>query len=109
MAGAVRTMSSFGRLRAMDETSQMLARFRRLVEDVESGLSTRTTFRPWEVELLVDLSGCKLGPNRKRLLKRWEKAVERGLEGGAKLPLKLSDYLMRTRKSENSAGGAALS
>lgn len=99
MAGGDRPMSSLGRFYAMDETSQMLVRFHRLLEDVESGASARNTFRPWEVELLVDLNCCELGPNRRRVLRRWERAVQRGLESGAQRPLKLSDYLMRTRKT----------
>ena len=99
MVGGAGPMRSLGRFCAMEEISQILARFHRLVEDMASGSTARNTFRHWEVDLLVDSSGCELGPNRRRVLRRWEKAVQRGLEAGAQGPLKLSDYLMRTRKT----------
>jgi hypothetical protein len=83
----------------MEDTSQVLVRFHRLMQDIETGSTARNTFRPWEVELLADLSGCQLGPNRRRILRRWERAVQRGLERGATRPMKLSDYLVRTRKT----------
>ena len=54
----------------------------------------RNTFRPWEVELLLDIEGCSLRESAKReTLKRYQKAVQRQMEKGARLPLKLSEYL----------------
>jgi hypothetical protein len=54
----------------------------------------RNTFRPWEVELLLDIEGCNLREvNKRDTLRRYQKAVQRQMEKGARLPLKLSEYL----------------
>ena len=55
---------------------------------------TRNTFRPWEIELLLDIEACELKPGAKReTLRRYQKAVQRQMEKGARLPLRLSEYL----------------
>ncbi len=87
----------------MTDTSQTLIRFDRLMRDVENGDTPRNSFRAWEVDLLVDLHCCPLGPDRKRLLQRYSKAVRRDLERGASEPLRLSEYLQRARTPENTA------
>lgn len=81
----------------MHDSAAMLHRFQRLMRDVENGVTTRNTFYPWEIELLVDLESCDFGPNRRRLLRRYQRAAARALEHGAEKPLKLSEYLARTR------------
>ncbi len=82
----------------MDDTSQMLVRFKRLMHDLENGSPARNSFRPWEVELLLDLQECHLGgPLRRRVLRRYKRAALKSIEGGSP-PLKLSDYLARLRK-----------
>ncbi len=54
----------------------------------------RNTFRPWEVDLLLDIESCNLRESSKReTLRRYQKAVQRHMEKGARLPLKLSEYL----------------
>jgi hypothetical protein len=82
----------------VEDSQGILARFNRLMRDLQNGASTRTCFRPWEVELLLDLQTCDLGAvNRRRVLQRYRRAVERRLEKGASKPLKLSEYLAHTR------------
>lgn len=82
----------------MDDAGHVLLRFNRLMRDLENGTASRNSFRPWEVELLLDMQGCQLGADRKRVLRRYQKAVHRSFEGGATRPLLLSEYLTRSRK-----------
>jgi hypothetical protein len=50
------------------------------------------------VPVLMDMAQCGLGEaNRKRTLQRYKRAVERRLEQGDMVPLKLSEYLAQTR------------
>jgi hypothetical protein len=82
----------------VEDSQGILARFNRLMRDLERGVSTRNCFRPWEVELLLDIQGSDLGTaNRRRVLCRYRRAVERRLEEGASRPLKLSEYLAGSR------------
>jgi hypothetical protein len=82
----------------VEDSQGILARFNRLMRDLQHGASTRTCFRPWEVELLLDIENCDLGAlNRRRVLQRYRRAVERRLEKGASRPLMLSEYLAHTR------------
>jgi hypothetical protein len=90
----------------VDDIAQVLLRFHRLMRDVEIGVTARNSFYPWEIELLVDLQDCEFGPNRRRLLRRYQKAVARALEHGASKPLKLSEYLARTRAKSPRASAA---
>jgi hypothetical protein len=82
----------------MIDSAAFLFRFDRLIREVENGDTSRNSFRPWEIELLVDMQGCRLGADRRRVLKRYRKAVHRSLEQGTARPLKLSEYLARSRK-----------
>ena len=90
----------------MTDTTQLVVRFKRLMREVESGVIARNSFHAWEVELLVDLEQCELRANRRRLLRRYQKAAVRGLETGAVRPLKLSEYLARTRSRRPRASAA---
>jgi hypothetical protein len=66
----------------------------------------RNTFRPWEVELLLDIESCSLRESAKReTLKRYQRAVQRHMEKGARLPIKLSEYL-ESVKAKRAAQGA---
>jgi hypothetical protein len=85
----------------MNDATHLLPRFNQLISDVESGATNRNSFRPWEVELLVDMQTCQLGSDRKRVLRRYQKAVQRSLEQGAARPLKLSEYLTRSRRDRH--------
>jgi hypothetical protein len=87
----------------MDDGTQLLPRFDRLMRDVKSGTTTRNSFRPWEVELLVDMQTCELGADRKRVLRRYQRAVHRAFERGAARPLRLSEYLRRSRKQQRAS------
>ena len=90
----------------MVDTEQLVVRFKRLMREIESGALQRNIFHPWEVELIVDLEQCQVRANRRRLLRRYQKAAVRGLEMGALRPLKLSEYLARTRSRRPRASAA---
>src|SRR5580698_2224403 len=76
------------------DSDAVLAQFNRLIQELLRGTMRRNTFRPWEVELLLDIESCRLRESAKReTLKRYQKAVQRHMEKGARLPLKLSEYL----------------
>src|SRR5450631_2021548 len=79
---------------SLPDSDAILAQFNRLIQELLRGNMQRNTFRPWEIEILLDIEGCSLRENAKRdTLKRYQKAVQRHMEKGARLPLKLSEYL----------------
>jgi hypothetical protein len=81
-----------------DEVSpeETLAQFNRLIRELVRGQINRNTFRPWEVELLLDVENCNLrDSSRETTLRRYQKAVQRQLERGADKPMKLSEFLGR--------------
>ena len=89
------------------DSDAVLARFNKLLQELLRGAITRNTFRPWEVDILLDIESCKLRESgRKEILRRYQKAVQRAMEKGAPAPLKLSEYLelqkARREASENS-------
>jgi hypothetical protein len=74
----------------------VLSQFNRLIRELLRGKITRNTFRPWEVELLLDIETCHLKEYFKdSVLRRYQKAVQRQLERGAATPMKLSEFLRR--------------
>jgi len=80
------------------ETESRLEQFNRLMLELLRGTMSRNCFRPWEIELLLDIESCNLrDANRRDVLKRYQKAVQRDVERGAKNLLKLSEYLERNR------------
>ena len=84
----------------------LLARFNKLIQELLRGSMTRNCFRPWEIELLLDIEACDLRESNKReLLRRYQKAVQRQMEKGASRPLLLSQYLeaQRLRKAARTA------
>ena len=90
----------------MEDCEQLLIRFNRLVRELEQGAVTRNCFKPWEIELLLDMDACDLGSRRKwQILRQYQKAVRRHLENGGPRPLKLSEYLRRkvARRSQAAA------
>ncbi len=90
----------------MEDSEGVLARFNRLMRDLENGVTARNCFREWEVELLLDMGKCEFHDgNRKRVLQRYRKAVERRLGMGATKPMKLSEYLARNRSRATAAPG----
>jgi CRP-like cAMP-binding protein len=80
------------------DTEAMLLQFNRLMSELLKGAFARNTFRPWEIELLLDIEQCELDRRNKReILKRYQKAQRRHVERGADALLKLSEYLERNR------------
>lgn len=76
----------------------MLMQFNRLIQELLRGNMNRNTFRPWEIELLLDIEDCNLrDSNRREILRRYQKAVQRHVDRGATSLLKLSEYLERNR------------
>jgi hypothetical protein len=76
------------------DSEAVLAQFNRLIQELLRGNMHRNTFRPWEVELLLDIEGCNLrDASRREMLRRYQRAVQRHMEKGAAKPLKLSEYL----------------
>ena len=72
-----------------------LNRFRRLVGEVLRGQTSRNSFAPWEIELLMDFDACEL-PSRRRLeiIRQYQRAVERQMQTGVGPPMKLSHFLV---------------
>jgi hypothetical protein len=80
------------------------AQFNRLIQELLKGTIARNTFQPWEIEILLDVQGADLGrASEKEVLKRYQKAVHRAYEKGAKMPMKLSEYLDGLKSKRNSA------
>jgi hypothetical protein len=78
----------------LPDSDAILAQFNRLIQELLRGSMQRNTFRPWEIEILLDIENCNLRDgNRRDILKRYQKAVQRHMDKGARLPLKLSEYL----------------
>ena len=50
--------------------------FNRLIQELLRGNMNRNTFRPWEIELLLDIEACSLRESSKReILRRYQRAV----------------------------------
>jgi hypothetical protein len=86
----------------LPDSETVLAQFNRLVAELLRGSPKRNSFRRWEIELLLDFETCDFGAvNKREILKRYQKAVQRHMEKGARLPFKLSEYLdsLRSRRA----------
>lgn len=86
----------------LPDSETVLAQFNRLVGELLRGGFNRNGFRPWEIELLLDIETCDLSDlNKRETLKRYQKAVQRQMDKGARLPFKLSEYLesLRARRA----------
>ena len=87
---------------SLPDSDAVLAQFDRLIQELLRGNMHRNTFRPWEIELLLDIESCNLRQtNRRDILRRYQKAVRRHMEKGAATPLKLSQYLDGLRAKRN--------
>lgn len=72
----------------------MVNRFNRLIAELLRGAIVRTTFKPWEVELLLDMQTCEIEPRKRpEILRQYQKAVQRQMETGPGPPMKLSEFL----------------
>ena len=75
--------------------------FNRLIEELLSGNLKRSKFQHWEIDILVDMLGCTL-PGAARsvnILRKYQKAIQQRIKEGARVPLKLSEYLELKGKS----------
>lgn len=82
----------------LPDSETVLAQFNRLIGELLRGSLNRNSFRPWEIELLLDMESCDFTDvNKRETLKRYQKAVQRHMDRGARLPLKLSEYLESLR------------
>ncbi|MEQ1883667.1 MAG: hypothetical protein ABL967_01295 [Bryobacteraceae bacterium] len=89
---------------SLPDSEAVLAQFNRLIQELLRGNMVRNTFRPWEVELLLDIETCNLKESTKReTLRRYQRAAQKHLEKGARLPMKLSEYLenLKNKKTRN--------
>jgi hypothetical protein len=78
----------------LPDSEAVLAQFNRLIQELLRGCLNRNTFRPWEIEILLDIESCEFKDGNKReTLRRYQKAVQRHMDKGARLPFKLSEYL----------------
>lgn len=76
------------------ESEAKLTQFNRLMGDLLKGSMNRNTFRPWEIALLLDIESCALANgNRREVLRRYQKAVQRSYDRGETSLLRLSVYL----------------
>ena len=98
-------------LEPIPDQELVIYRFNRLVQELLRGVIKRNCFRPWEIELLLDVEGCHLSnSNRRELLRRYQRAVVRQLENGASKPMRFSEYLAnrgsRRKERTSSSDGA---
>jgi hypothetical protein len=76
------------------DSEARLNRFNRLMQELIRGAMNRNTFQPWEIDILLDIEACQLRePVKRETLRRYQKAVQRSMEKGAPMPLRLSEYL----------------
>jgi hypothetical protein len=76
------------------DSEARLNRFNRLMQELIRGVMNRNTFQPWEIDILLDIETCQLRePVKRETLRRYQKAVQRSMEKGAQMPLRLSEYL----------------
>jgi hypothetical protein len=88
------------------DSDAILAQFNRLIQELLRGNMHRNTFRPWEIEILLDIESCSLREANKRdTLRRYQKAVQRHMEKGGAQPLKLSEYLeaVKSKRAQTAA------
>jgi len=93
---------------SLPDADAVLAQFNRLIQELLRGNMHRNTFRPWEIELLLDIETCNLRESTKReTLRRYQRAVQRHMEKGARTPLKLSEYLESVKAKRGAGVNAA--
>lgn len=81
------------------ELERRLTYFDSLIAELAAGEIRRTTFEPWEVEVLLDIQSCQTEDgNKKEMLRRYQRAAHRWLERGGRTILLLSDYLAKRHR-----------
>ena len=89
---------------SLPDSDAVLAQFNRLIQELLRGNMHRNTFRPWEIDLLLDIEACDLRESSKReTLRRYQRAVQRQMEKGDRLPMKLSEYLESVKAKREAA------
>jgi hypothetical protein len=94
------------------DSEARLNRFNRLMQELIRGAMNRNTFQPWEIDILLDIEACQIRePVKRETLRRYQKAVQRSMEKGAPMPLRLSEYLSgkKTAPVQAATGDAAAS
>jgi hypothetical protein len=82
----------------------------RLISELLRGTMSRNCFRPWEIDLLLDIESSNLRPSaRRELLRRYQKAVRRHFENESGPPPRLSEFLeaQRVRRARDREASAA--
>lgn len=82
------------------DSDDVLLRFNRMMRELRRGRTIRTTFQPWEVELLLDIEACNIrqSSTRYKTFRRYQETVQRQLEKGAGKPMKLSEFLAQRKR-----------
>src|SRR5258707_13645664 len=74
-------------------------RFNRLVQDLVTGHLQRNSFLPWEVDLLLEIESSPFRRSElKKVLRRYQRAVNRFLESGGQQPFPLAEYFRRSKR-----------
>ena len=92
------TYADYFDVTSADEYEQreiQLNRFRKLIGELTRGQTTRNSFAPWEIDILMDFDMCEL-PSRRRLeiIRQYQRAVEKQMQSGVGPPMKLSQFLV---------------
>ena len=86
-----------------EERELQLNRFRRLIGELLRGEIARNSFKPWEIDILLDFDACELPARRRQeILRQYQRAVERQLATGPGPPMKLSHFLVQREQRRNS-------
>jgi hypothetical protein len=86
------------------ERELLLNRFKRLIGEVIRRETSRNSFQPWEIEILLDVDACQLESRRRlEILRQYQRAVERQMEIGPGPPMRLSQFLVM--RAEKKAAG----
>src|SRR5579872_5663131 len=92
------------------DSDAILAQFNRLIQELLRGNMHRNTFRPWEIEILLDIESCNLrDSSRREILRRYQRAVQRHMEKGGDKPLKMSEYLEAVRAKRQAQSSTPIS
>ena len=93
---------------ALPDSETVLAQFNRLIQELLRGNMHRNTFRQWEIDILLAIEACGLrDASRRETLRRYQRAVQRHMDKGAALPLKLSEYLDAVKAKREARAAAA--
>ncbi|MGD0579796.1 MAG: hypothetical protein ABSC08_12795 [Bryobacteraceae bacterium] len=81
------------------ELERRLAYLDTMIAELAAGEFRRTTFEPWEIQVLLDIQSCEAEDvNKKEMLRRYQRAAHRWFDRGGRTVLLLSDYLARRHR-----------